>query len=65
MGVPLHFHVALQSHRAGPGHAAKVVAAQINQHDMLRAFLGVIAKLGSQAGVFQIVRPALACARYG
>ena len=40
--VTLNFHVALQIHRSGLGHAAKVVAAKVNQHDMLGTFLGVV-----------------------
>ena len=65
MGIALHFHIAFQVHGAGAGHPAQVVAAQVHQHDVLGALLGVVVQFGGQAGVFQIVGPAPARARNG
>jgi len=60
VGVALNFHVAFQIDRPGLGHAAKIVAAKIYQHDMLGAFLGVVAQFGGKGGVFKVVRTAFA-----
>ena len=39
-------------HRAGLGDAADVVAAQVDQHQVFRDFLGVVQQLGLEREVF-------------
>ena len=45
MGVALDLHQAVDRHRPGPGHAADVVAAEVDEHDVLGALLQVAEQL--------------------
>ena len=60
VGEAFHFHEPLHVDRAGAGYAPEVVAAQIHQHDVLGAFLGIFLQLCGEAGVFEIVGSAFA-----
>ena len=66
-----HMRVSFDLHHIGElhgliiGHAADVVAAQVDEHDMLGAFLGISQQLIGQGLVFGFIRPAAAGARQG
>ena len=60
VGEAFHFHEPLHVDRAGAGYAPEVVAAQIHQHDVLGAFLGIFLQFCGEAGVFEIVGSAFA-----
>ncbi len=49
--VILDLHILGDFHRARQGDAADIVASQIHQHDMLRAFFWISEQIGGQRGV--------------
>ena len=60
VGEAFHFHEPFDVDRARTGDAAQIVAAEVHQHDVFGPFLGVFPQFGGEAGVLQIVGPALA-----
>ena len=56
----LHLGVAVHPHRAWPAHAADVVSAEVDQHQVLGALLGVGEQLGLEARVVGLGRAAAA-----
>ena len=62
MGIALHNHLVRQLYRAGFRHPASVVAAQIDQHQMLGDFLGVGQQFRFHGPVFGIGGATLSCA---
>ena len=58
VGVALHIHQVLHFNRSIFAHPAQIVAAKIDQHDVLGAFLFVVAHLLFEAQVFGLVAPA-------
>ena len=58
VGVALHIHQVFHFDRAVLADAAEIVAAEIDQHDVLGSFLFVVAHLLFQALVFGLVASA-------
>ncbi len=52
MAVALDEEAVGHLHRTGFRHAADIVAAQIDQHQMLGAFLGIVHQVFAQGTVF-------------
>jgi hypothetical protein len=62
LGVGLDHHQLVDPHRAGLTDAAKIVALEIDEHDVLGPFLGMGTQLLDQLLVARVVRVAPACA---
>ena len=58
VAVALDLHVLADGHRPGPGHPAQVVAAEVDQHDVLGPLLGVGLELLGEQGILAGVRAA-------
>ena len=55
MGIFFRVHHLLDPHRTGRGHPAHVVAAQIDEHDVLGALLGIGKQIRDELFVLLIV----------
>ena len=58
VAVALDLHVLADRHGPRPGDAAQIVAAQVDEHHVFGAFLGVALELLGQQRVFASVSPA-------
>ena len=65
MRIFLDSHERFDLHAADGGRATNVVAGQIDQHEMLRAFLFVMEQFVHEAAVFSGCRAAFAGSRDG
>ena len=65
VGVALHIHQVFHLYRAVLAHPAQIVAAQVNQHDVLGALFFIAAHLLFEALVFGLVAAARMRARDG
>ena len=55
MRVALNLHHVGDAYRAIIRHAADIVAAQVDQHDMLSTFLGIREQLLGKRPVFRLI----------